>query len=158
MTSDFNFASFVPVTQRASLEALLYFNAGQERVEAGIVDAIEKYGSPEIIQSQDRLRISIAALPEAQTIFAIEHGTRRPVGVAVYIRPQFDCISVLHLGVAEEFATGGRRANEHLLFRLLREVRRTSRQIKGVQRCEVFYLQGRTKPPRVLADRQPMYG
>jgi hypothetical protein len=156
MMSDFYFASYVPVSQRGSLESLLYFNAGQDRVAASIVDAIEKFGSPEIIQNSDRLRISVAALPEAQTIFAIEARSHRPVGVAVYVRPELDYISVVHIGVAEEFATGGKRIHEQLLLRLLREVRRTTRQIKGVQRCEVLYMQGRHRSQRPIP--QSLYG
>jgi hypothetical protein len=143
--ADFYFASFVPVSQHRLLESLLYFNAGQDRVLAGIVDAVEKFGPPEIVNEGDRLRIRVAALPEAQTLFAIDSSGHRPVGVAVYARPAMDYISVVHLGVAEEFAAGGTRAQEQLLLQLVRELRRSTRQIKGVQRCELLYLQGRAR-------------
>ena len=55
--SKIEFKSHVPVAQKRALEALLYFNACQERVSACIADAIEKFGAPEIVADRDRLRI-----------------------------------------------------------------------------------------------------
>jgi hypothetical protein len=61
---------------------------------------------------------------------------------------------VVHIGVAAEFASGGKRANEQLLLRLLRELRRSSRRIKGVERFELFYLSGRGRNPIRQRDLQ----
>ena len=144
-TASIYFASHVPAVQRGSLEALMYFNSCQERVADGIVDAVERFGPLEIVADGDRLRVSVAGLQQAQTLFAIESKSGRPVGVAVYARPDLHYITVIHLGVASEFAAGGKRANEQLLLRLLRELRRSSRRIKGVQHFELFYLNGRTR-------------
>jgi hypothetical protein len=139
------FSSSVAPIHRGSLEMLVYFNAGQSRVADGIIDAVERFGPPEIVTDGDRLRVRVQALMEAQSLFAVEAATGRPLGVAVYARSDMEHMLVVHLGIASEFASGGKRAHEQLLLRLLRELRRSSRQIKGVQRCELLYLTGRSR-------------
>jgi hypothetical protein len=155
MATTIVFASHVAENQRISLEALVYFNSCQSRVADGIVDAVERFGPLEIVQDGTRLRVRVGGLPEAQSLFAVDATTGRPVGVAVYARPDLQHITVVHLGVAAEFASGGYRANEQLLLRLLRELRRSSRRIKGVRHFELFYLSGRDRPnSRHRQDRQ----
>jgi hypothetical protein len=143
MTGTIEFKSHVPATQRTALEALLFFNTCQDRVSACIADAIEKFGAPEIVADKDRLRIHMRNMPDVQSLFAIDARTGRPVGVAVYARQDVEHVTVMHLGISAEFASGGPRANEQLLLRLLREVRRSTRRVKGVRRLELYYATGR---------------
>jgi len=143
--SSIAFTSSVPPIHRGSLEMLVYFNAGQSRVVDGIVDAVERFGPPEIVADGERLRVRVAGLPEAQSLFAVEAATGRPLGVAVYARSDFQHMIVVHLGISAEFASGGIRSHEQLLLRLLRELRRCSRQIKGVRRFELLYASGRSR-------------
>jgi len=145
MATAINFASHVAANQRSSLEALVYFNSCQNRVVDGIVDAVERFGPLEIVQDGERLRVRVGGLAEAQSLFAVEASSGRPIGVAVYARPDLQHITVVHLGVAAEFASGGMRASEQLLLRLLRELRRSSRRIKGVRHFELYYLSGRDR-------------
>jgi hypothetical protein len=147
MATTISFASQVSATHRGLLESLVYFNSCQSRVADCIVDAVERFGPLEIKQEKDRLRVQLGGLPEAQSLFAVESPSGRPVGVAVYVRPDFQHITVVHLGVAAEFASGGIRAREQLLLRLLRELRRSSKRIKGVEHLELYYLAGRTRNP-----------
>ena len=70
------------------------------------------------------------------------------VGVAVYARQDIEHVTVVHIGITAEFASGGPRAGEQLLLKLLREVRRSTRRVKGVRRLELFYGSGRTATPR----------
>lgn len=142
------FQSHVAVNQRTALEALLFFNACQGRVSRSIAEAIEKFGAPEIIAEYDRLRVSIQGLDDVQCLFAIEMPQGRPVGVAVYVRVDLEHISVLHLSISSEYAKGGWRANEQLLLRLLRELRRSTRRMKGVRHVELYYLEGRSHHSR----------
>lgn len=146
--SKIEFKSHVPVAQKRALEALLYFNSCQERVSACIADAIEKFGAPEIVADRDRLRIHVKDLPDVQSLFAIDTDTGRPVGVAVYARQDIEHVTVVHIGITAEFASGGLRAGEQLLLKLLREVRRSTRRVKGVRRLELFYGSGRAATPR----------
>ena len=148
MAGTITFASHVAANQRGSLEALVYFNSGQSRVIDGIVDAVERFGPLEILQDRDRLRVRVGGLPEAQSLFAVESSSGRPIGIAVFVRPDLQHITVVHLGVAAEFATGGMRSSEQLLLRLLRELRRSSRRIKGVRHFELLYASGRGRSHR----------
>jgi hypothetical protein len=139
MTASIIFASHVASNKRASLESLIYFNSCQNRVVESIVEAVERFGPLEIVDECDRLRVRVSGLPEAQALFAVEAVSGRPVGVAVYVRPDLQHITVVHLGVAAEFASGGTRAREQLLLKLLRELRRSSRRLKGVEHFELYY-------------------
>ena len=148
MSATIEFKSHVPVAQRTALEALVFFNSCQDRVSACIADAIEKFGAPEIVADRDRLRIHMKDMPDVQSLFAIDASTGRPVGVAVYARQDVEHVTVMHLGIDAEFASGGPRAGEQLLLRLLREVRRSTRRVKGVRRLELYYASGRAASQR----------
>lgn len=142
------FESHVPAAQRSALEALVFFNSCQQRVAECIASAVEEFGCPEIVSDRTRLRLRIGDLHDVQTLFAVEASSGRPVGVAVYTRPDLEHITVLHLGILPEYASGGDRSGEQLLLRLLREVRRSTRRVKGVRRLELYYIKGRTSAPR----------
>lgn len=133
------FMSYVPVARRAELEALMFFNACQQRVSACIAEVVDRFGVPEIIADGERLRVRMPGLPMVQNLFAIDVATGRPVGVAVYARQDVEHVTVVHVGVAAEFASGGVRADEHLLLRLLREVRSSTRRVKGVRSMQLLY-------------------
>ena len=153
MSDNIEFKSYVSLAQRPMLEALVFFNSCQERVAACIAEAIETFGAPEIVADRDRLRIQVADLHDVQSLFAIEKVTGRPVGIAVYMRPDLEHITVMHLGITPEYASGGPRSDEQLLLRLLREVRRSTRRVKGVRRVEVHYVKGRGVTHRNRAER-----
>jgi hypothetical protein len=142
------FQSHVPSSQRHFLEALLFFNACQARVTESIADAVERFGKPEIVEEGQRLRIRVGGVEEVQCLFAVEGSTARPVGLAVYIRPDLEHITVLHLSIASEYATGGIKSADQLLLRLLRELRRSTRKVKGIRRVELYYLTGRSPHSR----------
>ncbi len=148
MDAPIEFRSHVPLDQRAALERLLFFNACQSRVSECIAEAVERFGSPEIVADGDRLRIHMSAVPTAQSLFAVDPTTERPVGVAVYARQDIEHVTVMHLSISAEFASGGPRAGEQLLLRLLREVRRSTRRVKGVRHLELYYASGRSSAQR----------
>ncbi|HKE94158.1 MAG TPA: hypothetical protein VKB34_07630 [Povalibacter sp.] len=149
MSDQIEFKSYVLSRHRTALEQLLFFNSCQERVASGIADAVEMFGTPEIVRAgTDRLGVTLGELHDAQTVFALETATGRPVGVAIYIRPDLEHITVLHLSIAAEYASGGIRADEQLLLRLLRELRRSTRRMKGVRTLELYYVRGRSPATR----------
>jgi hypothetical protein len=139
------FASRVALEHRATLERLLFFNRCQDRVARGIVDVIDRFGPPEIQPDGEWLRVRVAGLSEVQTLFAVESTTGRPIGVAVYVRADLEHVTVLHVGLSEEFCAGGEREGLRLLLRLLKEIRRSSRRVKGVRRLSVLYGAQRTR-------------
>ena len=54
--------------------------------------------------------------------------------------------AVLHLGVSEDYCTGGMNERAGLLLHLVGQVRRSSRRVKGVRRLEVLYGGQRLRP------------
>jgi hypothetical protein len=142
------FTSRVARSQRQALERLLFFNGCQSRVAREIVDAIDQFGPPEIHDDGECLRVSVAGMREAQSLFVLEPGGERPIGVAIYVRADLEHVTVLHVGVSEEYCAGGMREDINLLLRLMKEVRRSSRRMKGVRRLRVLY---GTQRPRAIA-------
>jgi hypothetical protein len=133
------YASKVEAGHRAKLERLLFFNGCQDRVAHGIVDAIDKYGPPEIHGDSGWLRVKVAGLPDVQSLFALDDATGELLGVAMYTRPDLEHISVLHIGLDEQYCAGGDRGSMNLLLRLMQEIRRSSKRVKGVRRLSVHY-------------------
>jgi hypothetical protein len=134
-----SFTSRIAAGHREALEQLLFFNGCQDRVVHGIVDAIDKYGPPEIVADGDWLRVKVAGLPDVQSLFVVEESTGRPLGVAIYMRADLEHVTVLHVGLAEEYCAGGERESLGLLLRLMKEIRRSSKRVKGVRRLSVHY-------------------
>jgi hypothetical protein len=139
------FTSRIPRHKRQAIERLLFFNGCQGRVARDIVDVIDRYGPPELVDDGDGLRVRLASVPESQCLFALEEETERPIGVAVYIRADLEHVTVVHLCVSEDYCAGGVNESITLPLRLVREVKRSSRRIKGVRRLEVAYCTQRTR-------------
>lgn len=139
------FASRVALEHRQTLERLLFFNRCQDRVARGIVDVIDRFGPPEIQPDGEWLRVQVGGLSGVQSLFALEATSGLPIGVAVYMRADLEHVTVLHLGLSEEFCAGGEREGLRLLLRLMKEIRRSSRRVKGVRRLSVLYGAQRTR-------------
>jgi hypothetical protein len=147
MTHRITVTSRLPAHLRADLEALLFFNARQHRMRHEIEQTIERFGLPEIYEHNGSLRVRVAGLPEVQWLYAVHHesGHARPVGAVVYVRDAFDRFTVVHIGVADDYAAGGEHACERVLFRLVQEIRRVARRTAGIRHVELAYSQSRPR-------------
>jgi hypothetical protein len=143
ITRKIAFVSTLPAEHYHQLEVLLFFNGRQHRVRKGIENAINRYGTPEIVAEGKLLRVRVAGPSDAQCLFAVEREGKmsRPVGVILYVRDSFERITVLHLVVAEPYAVGGPRANYNLLLRLVQAVKRVARCTSGIRHVELVYSQ-----------------
>jgi len=147
MREPVTFTSKVALEHREALERLLFFNGCQHRVAQGIVDVIDRFGPPEIRVDGEWLRVQVAALSDGvQSLFAVEASTGRPIGVAVYVRADLEHVNVLHIGLSEEYCAGGERGSLNLLLRMMKEIRRSARRVKGVRRLTVAYGEPRSRP------------
>jgi hypothetical protein len=137
--------SRLQAAMRGQLEALLFFNTGQHRIRQEIEATIERYGLPELIEDRGLLHVQVAGIPEVQSLFAIheEDGRARPVGVVVYVRDSFERITVVHVGVAADYAFGGPYAGERVLRRLMQQIRHVARRTSGIRHVEVAYRRNR---------------
>jgi hypothetical protein len=57
------FTSRIPRHKRQAIERLLFFNGCQGRVARDIVDVIDRYGPPELVDDGDGLRVRLASVP-----------------------------------------------------------------------------------------------
>lgn len=153
LTRDITFVSSLPQEHHLQLESLLFFNRRQQCVRPGIVDAISRYGAPEIHVAPSGLKVRVSGPAEVQCLFALERegSAARPVGVILYTRDSFERITVLHLVVAEEYAAGGPLAGQHLLLRLVQAVRRIARRTSGIRHVELLYSQSRLRADAAVA-------
>jgi hypothetical protein len=147
------FVSSLPLGHHLQLESLLFFNRRQDKVRPGIVDAIDRYGAPEIISCVHGLKVRVAGPVEAQCLFAVERNgdSSRPVGLILYTRDSFERITVVHLVVAEEYAGGGPCADQRLLLRLVQAVKRVARRTSGIRYVELLYSQSRVRAEAACA-------
>lgn len=150
---DIVFLSSLPPENHLQLESLLFFNRQQDKVRPGIVDAIARYGAPEIVPGPNGLKVRVAGPVEVQCLFAVERrdGRYRPVGLILYTRDSFERITVMHLVVSEEYAAGGPRADRHLLLRLVQAVKRVARRTSGIRHVELLYSQSRLRAEAACA-------
>lgn len=139
--------SRLPSSMRSQLEALLFFNAGQHRIREAIAATIERYGLPELIEDGGWLRIEVAGNRDVQTLYAVheENGRERPVGVIVYGRDSLESLTVLHVGVARDYAAGGWYARERVLQRMMQHIREVARRTSGVRHVAVAYRANRMR-------------
>lgn len=153
VTRDIAFVSSLPREHHQQLESLLFFNRRQDQVRPGILDAINRYGAPEIVVGTTALKVRVAGPVESQCLFAVDRqGTAsRPVGLILYTRDSFERITVMHLVVAEEFAAGGPLADQQLLLRLVRAVRRIARSTSGIRHVDLLYAQSRLRAEAACA-------
>lgn len=149
MTPKITVTSRLPAHVRGDLELLLFFNACQHRMRREIEQTIERFGLPEIVEHNGWLRVQVAGLAEVQSLYAVhqENGHARPVGVVIYVRDSFERFTVVHIGVAEDYAAGGAHASERVLLRLLQEIRRVARRTSGIRHVELAYSQSRPREP-----------
>jgi hypothetical protein len=138
------FTSSIAAFHRETLEHLLYFNPLQHRYFDDIKAAIEEMGLPQIVVQNGTLRIRIGAYHDSQSIFAVtRHEDHEEVaGVIVYHRDTMESLLVLHVVVDDVYALNGERARELLAFRLIDQVKKAARTIKGVKTIRIIY--GRT--------------
>ena len=66
--ADVRFTSSLPAAQRAQLETLLYFNHNQGRYRDVVIDSIEQFGEPRIVESDRFLRVHTTLLGQVQTL------------------------------------------------------------------------------------------
>jgi hypothetical protein len=141
----FSITSRLGAEHRAALERLLFFNPLQRPLEHRIVETIERYGAPDVQVREGTLRISLGGRNDVQTIYALSPGDGQPVGVAIFVRESEERFVVVHIGVAADYAAGGARAEEHLLFHLIQAIRGAARRTRGVRCVDLFYGAGRIR-------------
>ena len=116
----------------------------QGRFRDTIMDCIEQFGVPRVVEQNGRLRIELAGHTEVQTLYAMIEGPLHSelVGAVVYTRNAADELAVLHIAVKNDYTAQGPRADQMVTFALVEELCRVARHIQGVQGVRLAYARG----------------
>jgi len=145
---DFVFRSRLSPSHHQALEELVFFNPRQRNAEAGITDAVDRYGAPAIVSDEAGLHVVVGTRSDVQCLFALAPvgddaaGELELAGIVMYLRVSSKEIVVLHIGVAETFCRS-RRSGLEVVSALVRTVRAAARRLRGVEQLTMLYLQGR---------------
>jgi hypothetical protein len=134
------FSSRVPSECRSALEDLLFFNPRQHRVREGILNSLQRFGHPKLVETPAGLSIRVEE-HEAQTLFAYDVDARQrdPVGVVVFLRTSPQEFAIMHVAVHSKYALRGERAGVGLGVRLVEQVKEIASRVVGVERIVFFY-------------------
>lgn len=128
------------------MEELLFFNRQQARVRNRIVDSIQSYGVPEVMETDGTLRVRLDGRADAQSLFGLT-GDVEPtlIGAVVYVRDRRERFVVVHIAVDEKHSSVGPGAGQQVLLRMLIAVRRAATATAGVRSVDFFYGQGKAR-------------
>jgi hypothetical protein len=125
------------------LERLMFFNARQVGVRTGLIQALDRFGTPKIEHHDNLLRVTLGACPDAQCLFAVSgtDGLGQLLGVVVYVRTSVDTLTIVHVAVADNIVT---EENDEplIVVRMIHELRHLAKSIRGVRWVHFLYPQG----------------
>ena len=138
------FTSLLQTRYRDDLESLVFFNTNQSSVSPSIVDAINKYGVPQIMVDGDSLRLALGDTLAVQALYALaERGKHSELaGAIIYTRIDIETIVLLHMAVKDDYSFIGRYSREMLAMKLFNRLRAIAHQIKGVRSLKIMYGDG----------------
>ena len=142
--SQIRFSSTLPQFRRDELAELMFYNLEQHQVRSGIINAIDRFGLPEIVADGDNLRVRVEKLPDVQTLFAIDSDPQPAelAGVMIYARIDPSTLTLLHIGVGSDYSSHGRRAGKLLVFNFIHQLKQIARRITGITGIEVLHQSG----------------
>jgi hypothetical protein len=137
---NFIFSSKVSKQSRAALEELMFFNPRQFRAREGIVNSLEKFGHPRLVETNDSLSVRVED-HEAQTLFVFDQDNRSgdPVGVVVFLRTSPAEVAIMHVAVHPDYSLQGEHSGIGLGIILVEKVKEIAARIAGVERVIFFY-------------------
>jgi hypothetical protein len=140
------FTAVLDQLHREELEELMFQHPQQGRFRDTILDCIERFGVPRVVEQNGRLRIELAGQTEVQTLYAVLEGSLDSglVGALVFTRNEAGELVVLHIAVKDEYTAQGPRADQMVTFALLEELCRVARHIRGVPGVRLAYTRGHT--------------
>ena len=135
------FTSVLDCSHKAELEELLFFHPHQGRYTASIVNRVEEYGSPKIVERPAGLRVEFTETDNIQTLFAVIETLflRELVGVVNYTRTPDGMLVIVHIAVKEGYTQQGAKSGQQVTLLLIQALCRIARQIQGVHTVQLGY-------------------
>jgi hypothetical protein len=119
---DLYFTEMMDSSYFDALEKLFFFNPRQSRYSVRIMEAIDRYGPPQIVRKDGNITLSIQGQPECSCVSAF-HGPKL-VGVMMYIPNSGSSVNILHIAIDEDCAQGGDLDMLNLVPEMLRAVKK----------------------------------
>lgn len=139
----FSFCAKLPAASRQDLEDLLFFNSHQSRYRARIVEVIQRFGTPQVVEEGGQLALRLPGHPTGtQCLFALWEGEL--VGALVYSRERPEQIVLLHIAVDDDYVQGGRETQRGTTLCLMEQLRQIAARIRGVETIRILYGRGVT--------------
>jgi len=114
-----------------------FFNEQQNRYYKKIVDVVEKYEKPIIINNGKTLSMKVERNIDSNCIFA-SHGPKL-VGILIYAQNTSKNIQVLHIAIDEDYTSKGNFANIILSSKMVDKLKEITRNIKGIETITISY-------------------
>jgi hypothetical protein len=128
--------SILPPHDREELEEVFFFNPKQPLVRSRVLEHIERYGPPEIVEQAGGITLALRGIDQAQTIFLMDGNSRsRLLAAVIYIREE-ERLKVLYLAMKHACCVD-RSTSHTLLLYVVRTLIRLGKQIKGIHFLDV---------------------
>ncbi len=152
------FLPTLPLSYAEALEHLVFFNHHQHKARPAILEALDHYGSPRIVQEGETLRVTVTARADAQCLFALPSDRDRPylLGMMIFLRTDIETLLVVYLSVAENSSRSGARPRGSVVFAFVQEIRRIARRLRGIRRVTLIYPHGGQFHIPVRVERPPV--
>ena len=143
-----HFSSVIKMDYYDILERLLFFNKQQDRHRNTIIEFIEKYGEPNIINNGGKLSIKVGENVETHCIFA-SNGPKL-VGVLIYTQDLPENILVLHIAVDEDYSIRGKYSKKNLVIKIVEELKKIALLNSSIKTITICY--GKKADKRITID------
>lgn len=145
------FTSMLKKSFRTELESILFFNPNQLGYLKDINASLETFGYLKVIEEHDNLKIIIPAFSDIRYLFALdsEKDDARLIGLLIFFRENIEEIIVLHVAVIGECSSLGVYSDELVVIRLINELKKICKRIKGIKYIKLFYTGDFTKSSKI---------
>ena len=139
------FTSSLDRSHLEELEELMFFHPQQGRFKGTLLDSVEEFGQPHILDRDGLLHVGLGGDGAgAQTLYAmVDHPSRGELaGVVVYTRTADNELLILHIAVKDRYTSHGRSADAQVTYLLIEELRQIARRIHGIRGVRIAYKRG----------------
>jgi hypothetical protein len=134
-------SSVLGIAFREELERIVFFNPAQSSIAAPLVDSIQRYGVPSVVEEDGCLRFRVHAFGMLQTLYALDE-TEAPaalVGVTMFTRDRHRNLLVLHIAAHEDYTSQGKWAAAGVVGRMIAAVREAALRTSGIRALRILY-------------------
>jgi hypothetical protein len=123
---------------------MFFFHPHQSRFRDQILARIEQFGSPEITESANGLKIRLPKLPDSQTLHAVaqEQSGEFMLGTVVFHRPDARTLEILHIAVRPDLTHSTNAGNSPIVMLLVNVLCRIGRRVRGIESIRLMYGRG----------------